>query len=578
MNAPLSTDLARIRAELELQVADRTSELARANEELKRELGERDRLHAESVLLTAFSAEVGAALTRAENHGEALRLCAESMMRHLGADMASVWTLDEPEGMLDLSGNAWAKRPLFQPDARLPIGESPIGRVASERKPLVLDLTTDRERDDGEDWARREGMVAFVGHPLVVAEQLVGVMAMFSKRQPNAAAVLALGTVADGIALGIARENFAEALRVSEASNRAVIDNMLTGLITTDERSVIETFNPAAERMFGYSASEIVGQHLSVLLPSDVTKEAVAYLREARDKALGRITEWGARRRNGEIFTMELALFEFQTPDRHRHYAGSVRDVSTAREVERLKSEFVSTVSHELRTPLTSIRGALGLVNGGVAGEIPDRARALLEIAYQNTERLSRLVNDILDLEKLDAGRMDLCMEPLHAAIFLESLVEANQAYAAPYGVTLEFRRDGLEAWILADRDRLGQVVTNLVSNAIKFSSRGETVTVSLSRDVERSRVRVTVADRGAGIPEAFRGRIFERFQQADSSDTRQKGGTGLGLAITKSIVERLGGQISFDTTAGRGTSFHVDLPESRIGEPVHELPRAGAA
>jgi PAS domain S-box-containing protein len=363
--------------------------------------------------------------------------------------------------------------------------------------------------------------------------------------------------------------NSAEALRVSEASNRAVIDNMLTGLITTDERSVIEIFNPAAEKLFGYSASEIVGRHLSMLLPLGAAQEATGFLREARDKALGQVTEWPARRRNGEIFTMELALFEFQTPDRRRHYAGSVRDVSTAREVERLKGEFVSTVSHELRTPLTSIRGALGLVNGGAAGEIPDRARALLEIAYQNTERLSLLVNDILDLEKLDSGHMDLRVEPLHASIFLESLVEANQAYAIPYGVRLEFVPYAAEVWILADRDRLGQVVTNLVSNAIKFSPGGETVTVSLSRDAARGRVRMTVADRGPGIPDGFRAKIFQRFQQADSSDTRQKGGTGLGLAITKSIVERLGGEISFESIAGDGTSFHVDLPESTTAQPA---------
>ena len=173
--------------------------------------------------------------------------------------------------------------------------------------------------------------------------------------------------------------------------------------------------NPAAEKLFGYSASEIVGRHLSMLLPLGAAQEAAGFLRQAREKALGQVTEWPARRRNGEIFTMELALFEFQTPDRRRHYAGSVRDVSAAREVERLKGEFVSTVSHELRTPLTSIRGALGLVNGGAAGEIPDRARALLDIAYQNTERLSLLVNDILDLEKLDSGRMDrLCTTCMH--------------------------------------------------------------------------------------------------------------------------------------------------------------------
>ncbi|HEY6929865.1 MAG TPA: response regulator, partial [Thermoanaerobaculia bacterium] len=374
------------------------------------------------------------------------------------------------------------------------------------------------------------------------------------------AAVDAMASVADEIALGIDRSRATEGLRASEASTRALIDNMLTGVITTDEKGKIETINPAAIKMFGWSAEELVGQDLTVLLPASVGRDPRAFLRLGHVKALGRVTEWEARRKNGDVFPMELALSDFRTPDGRKHSAGSVRDISERLEIERVKKEFVSTVSHELRTPLTSIRGSLGLIAGGVAGEIPERARALLDIAYKNTERLSRLVNDILDLEKIESGRMELRLDFLELGQILRAVLESNQTYAEQYSVRLAIDGDTSPAWVWVDRDRVIQVFTNLVSNAVKFSPPGAIVTLTRSRVGER--VRVSVVDRGPGIPEEFRPRIFQRFQQADSSDTRQKGGTGLGLAITKSIVERLNGEIGFETHLGTGTTFYVDLPE----------------
>jgi PAS domain S-box-containing protein len=558
----------------ERQVADRTAALAGVNEELKAEIAVRERFHAERVLLTAFSADVGSALTTAETLEKALDLCAGAMVRHLGAATASIWRLDEKDNMLELVGSAWERKPLFGPEARVPVGEFRIGAIARDRKPALVDLSAGPEREDDKDWARREGMVAFAGYPLIVGDRLVGVVALFA-RQPLASMTLdVMAHVADEIALGIDRARAAAALQVSEASTRALIDNMLAGVITTDDLGRIETINVAAQKIFGYSPEEIVGQTLAVLLPPSRMRDPQAFLREARQKALGRVTEWEARRKSGEVFPMELALFAFLTPDGRRHLAGSVRDVSERQEVDRLKKEFVSTVSHELRTPLTSIRGALGLIVGGAAGEIPAQSRTLLDIAYKNTERLGRLVNDILDLEKIESGRMEFRLEFLEIGELLQTVLESNRAYADQYGVHLELRREVPNAWVWVDRDRLVQVFTNLLSNASKFSPQGAAVVMTLSRHGDG--VRVSVADRGSGIPDEFRSRIFQRFQQADSSDTRQKEGTGLGLTITKSIVERLSGEILFDSHAGEGTTFHVDLPEHRAPEAVSTVgPRA---
>lgn len=232
-------------------------------------------------------------------------------------------------------------------------------------------------------------------------------------------------------------------------------------------------------------------------------------------------------------------------------------DILQLREYEQLKSDFVSTVSHELRTPLTSMRGALGLVLSGAAGPVSPEGQELLRIANQNTERLIRLINDILDVEKIESGsiavRRDRC--DLRAAV--EATFAGLEGYAMQHGVRVTLRAERT-AEVIGDQDRLIQVFTNLLSNAIKFSPPGGEVVVTI--EVESEVARIRVRDEGPGIPAEFQGRIFGKFQQAESSSTRRHGGTGLGLAIARAIVERHEGHIRFETTPG-GTTFLVELP-----------------
>ncbi|MFJ5489164.1 ATP-binding protein [Hansschlegelia beijingensis] len=222
----------------------------------------------------------------------------------------------------------------------------------------------------------------------------------------------------------------------------------------------------------------------------------------------------------------------------------SARDISERKRVERLKNEFVSTVSHELRTPLTSIAGSLGLLAGGAAGTLGDKARHLVAIAHSNSLRLVRLINDILDIEKIEAGRMTFEVRTVLVRELIEQAVGGLSGYAEDLGVRVEVAEGARGLMVRGDPDRLTQVVTNLVGNAIKFSPRGETVTVASA--AEGDIVMIAVRDRGPGIPEAFQPRLFSKFAQADGSDTRRLGGTGLGLAIAREIVERHAGAISF--------------------------------
>ena len=262
--------------------------------------------------------------------------------------------------------------------------------------------------------------------------------------------------------------------------------------------------------------------------------------------------------RKDEIGKLAKGIFAFQT---QLIEAKKVRDEQSKirEEIDKAKSEFISTVSHELRTPLTSIKGALGLMRSGSFDEQPNKLRPMLDIAYNNSERLVALINDILDMEKIEAGMLRFMMQPTDLASLLEEAVEANQSYGDKYDVTFTCSGTDEPLLVNGDKDRLMQVLANLFSNAAKFSPRGGQVEVSLLREGDWARI--AVKDSGNGIPEAARETIFEKFTQADSSDQRQMGGTGLGLSIAKMMVEKLDGAVSFTTEVGKGTTFYVDIP-----------------
>jgi signal transduction histidine kinase len=227
-------------------------------------------------------------------------------------------------------------------------------------------------------------------------------------------------------------------------------------------------------------------------------------------------------------------------------------------------------VSHELRTPLTSIRGSLGLLAGGAAGDLPEAARSLLDIAASNCERLVRLINDILDMEKIESGKMAFVPEPVALAPLVEQAVLSNRAYAHGFGVEIRIE-EAVPGRVLADADRLHQVLTNLLSNAARHSPRGAAVEVRVRRAA--GRLCVSVADRGAGIPPEFQPRVFEKFAQADTSSTRREKGTGLGLSISRAIIERHGGRIWFETAPGAGTTFSFELADLDAGPVLPSSP-----
>ncbi len=345
---------------------------------------------------------------------------------------------------------------------------------------------------------------------------------------------------------------------------RSVIENTAEGIIAIDEKGSIETFNPAAERIFGFEAGEVLGKSVSILLPREERVFHECYIEQSEitlPQIIHRRRELTGMRKNGTEFPLEINVAPMDVGGK-RMFVGILRDISERRKVEKMKNEFISIVSHELRTPLTSILGSLGLVKGIVGDELPEKARSMIGIAHANSNRLVHLIDDLLDMEKIATGKMDLKMAALDLQKLTERALEENRGCAEKNSIRL-VQTDRLPGvMVMGDEDRLLQVYANFLSNAVKFSPKGGTVEVALRR--EGDRVRLSVTDHGPGIPDEFQGGLFKKFAQADSSDSRERGGTGLGLCIAKAITEKHDGKIGFHSEEGKGATFFITLAEVR--------------
>lgn len=359
-----------------------------------------------------------------------------------------------------------------------------------------------------------------------------------------------------------------DALRISENRFEAILSIADDAIISVDNSQRITLFNQGAEKIFGYTAEEVLGKKLDLLLPTRFAQEhrnhvATFGKSSAHARRMGERQEIFGCRKDGSEFPAEASISKLDL-GRESVYTVILRDITERKQVEKMKDEFVSVVSHELRTPLTSIHGSLGMLTSGLLSTTSEQGKRLLEIATDSTERLVRLINDILDIERIESGKVKMERENCDLRDLINSAINIMQPLADKAGVSLSIHNSNsssnissIQLW--ADPDRIIQTLTNLFSNAIKFSEPGSTV--YLMTELQKDQVLVTVQDTGRGIPEDKLESIFERFQQVDSSDSRNHDGTGLGLAICKSIVQQHGGKIWVESVLGEGSSFYFTLP-----------------
>jgi signal transduction histidine kinase/CheY-like chemotaxis protein len=370
----------------------------------------------------------------------------------------------------------------------------------------------------------------------------------------------------------LVRQQAEEELGRVSRRNSLILEAAGEGICGLDLAGRITFLNPAAAQMLRVREGELLFASTGGATGADDSSGPGIPMFRTGPLDQAQVDE--LQRRDGSFFPVEYIVRPIVEEAAEIGTVLTFKDITERREIEKLKDEFVSVVSHELRTPLTSIRGSLGLLASGKLGTLEESGQRMLEIAAQNTDRLVRLINDILDIERIASGTITMEPDTVSVHRLVTQAVQTVQGVAEKGGIRL--RVQPVNTVLRADGDRVVQVLTNLLSNAIKFSDAGSTV--SLEAVEENGSMRFTVTDNGRGIPADKLESIFERFQQVDASDSREKGGTGLGLSIARSIVQQHGGDIWVESTPGNGSSFHftIPLPETekalRADSPSHTV------
>jgi PAS domain S-box-containing protein len=547
-----------------------------------RDISERRELERRSALQSAVTAVLADAQTLSEAVARILSTVGEQM----GYDLGEVWRVDPEAGNLALIEH-WHSQSITELSAgefsvgfRLARGQGLPGAVWQAGDVVIIPDLAKAGAYLRAAKSMKLGLRMGFGVPITSGDEVIAIMDFASGENnvPDESMVRVFRSLGSQIGNFMARKHAEESADSLRRQTQLILESAGEGIIGIDRRYRITFVNPTGERMLGYAPGELAGKDIFLALhptradgvpvPQNETPIFSALV-EGNQRSLAEGAFW---RKDGSSFPAQYIGSPIRGEGGIIGAVITFQDVTRRREVERMKDEFISVVSHELRTPLTSIRGALGLLASGKVGAFQEKGQRMLDIAVNNTDRLVRLINDILDIERIDSGRVTMQKRPVAIGELMQQAVEVMRPMAEKNGVVLEIHP--VNATVLVDPDRIMQTLTNLLSNAIKFSqARG---TVALGGSVHSDRLHLTVKDQGRGIPEDKLQSIFERFQQVDASDSREKGGTGLGLAICRTIVQQHDGEIWAESKLGEGSTFHIDLPMTEIppadrGQPDFE-------
>ncbi len=520
----------------------------------------------ERELLARLNAEVSASLIENKALPEILQACAEAVVTHLDAAFARIWTLDETANVLELKASAGLYTHLDGEHSRVPVGKYKIGLIAAERRPHLTNSVVGDERVNNQEWAKREGMVAFAGYPLIIGDRLIGVVAMFARRQLGLDALKALESAANTIGLGIERKHAEELLRDSEEKFRDLANSISQFAWMADASGFIFWYN---ERWFEYTGTTLEEMQgwgwQKVHHPNEIERVTAKFKQHLASGEPWEDT-FPLRSQADEYrwFLSRAVPIRDETGSIVRWF-GTNTDIEEVRQARveaeaanRLKDEFLATLSHELRTPLTSILGWTRLLQTGDFDA--EKSKRALETIERNARAQNQLIDDLLDVSRIITGKLRLDVSPVELSMVIEAAVDVVRPAAEARNIRLRMLLDPSAGAVSGDANRLQQVVWNLLTNAVKFTLKGGQVEVRLER--VNSHVEIAVSDTGQGIAPEFVPHVFDRFRQADQSATRTHGGLGLGLSIVRQLVEQHGGTVGVESEGvGQGTTFTIKLP-----------------
>lgn len=570
-NARLYEEIRRFTEELEQRVEERTRELVQALHDLTME---RDRMEA----LYRVASQVSSSL----DVGQVLQRTLEIIAQATGAEQGFIL-------LIDSQTNAFVRRAVVGVPDHIPIsglptrfrrGEGLAGWVLTHNQPVLIpDLSVDPRWVPGPESAGQKSALAV---PLGMAGEVLGVLLLFSNlsdyftedhlRLVEASAAQIANAVNNAALYDLIRQQ-AEDLgvmlkqqQVEAAKSQAILDGVADGVLYADASGKILLFNPAAERLLEIPRQQAIGRSIREMLG--------LYGVEGR-KWLEALEDWAAHpaERTPEDFVAERLQLGDRIVSVHAapvirgtEYLGTVsvfRDITAEVEADRAKTEFISTVSHELRTPMTSIKGYADLLMLGMAGPLSEQQKHFIGIIRNNAERMVTLVSDLLDISRIEAGRIQLDLRAVHIHEVVGHVVNTVQGRAQSKGLSLQIDvpEDLPPVW--GDSNRVAQILTNLISNAIQYTPPGGQVTVSARASGDM--LEVSVADTGIGISQENQQKIFDRFFRADDPLVQETSGTGLGLPITASLVQMHGGQIWVESELGKGSTFTFTLPLATV-------------
>jgi PAS domain S-box-containing protein len=527
--------------------------------------------------LSAKSRDLAALLALAEVATQSLDIdktlndTLDKSLEILGFDVGFIRILDQTEtGMVVRAARGLRLPEFLQGIAPIRSERRNVSRIVFETKEPYVCADIRKNPVYSNRTLQREGVISTAAAPVLSKRRVLGIIVVGSRKYHRFAKREINLLNAFGAQLGAALENdqLYEEVAKGKAYVENLVDNAADVIVCTDLEDKILTWNRGAEVIFGYGKSEVIGQSLSILLPPERSHELEEMRAKVQFSGPLRDIDVQNRRKDGALLHLSLSISPIKdADDQIIGFLRVAKDISDKKrferrlkELDRMKSDFVSNVSHELRTPLTAIKGSVDNMLDGITGPLGEKQIRYLERIKTNADRLGRLITDLLDLSKIEAGKIELYPQRLVADGLVKEVAEVLRGVAVEKLIALDVISPPDPVRIWADRDKVVQILMNLIGNAIKFTPRSGEVKVLID-GADSDWVKFSVADTGPGIPAEEAAKIFDKFYQiARASDSKAKG-TGLGLAITRALVEMHGGRVWIESGNNGGSVFSFTLP-----------------